>query len=43
MRNIGNDNNDNNPKDNVFEDVVVTAMTENVSIINRLYVNVIHI
>jgi len=41
MRKIGNDNNDNNSKDNVFEDFVVTAMTENVSIINKLYV--IHI
>jgi len=41
MRKIGNDNNNNNSKDNVFEDFVVTAMAENVSIINKLYV--IHI
>lgn len=37
MIKTGNDNNDNNSKDNVFEDVVVTAMAENVSIINKFY------
>lgn len=37
MIKTGNDNNDNNSKDNVFEDVVVTAMAENVSIIHKFY------
>jgi len=41
MRKIGKDNNDKKSNDNVFGNIIVKAMGENVSIINKLYV--IHI
>jgi len=41
MRKIDNDNNNKKSNDNVFGNVLVKAIAENVSIINKLYV--IHI
>jgi len=41
MSKIGKDSNNKKSNDNVFGNVIVKAMTENVSIINKFYV--IHI
>jgi len=41
MRKIGNDNNNKKSNNNVFGNIIVKAIAENVAIINKLYV--IHI